>query len=412
MSQKNKISLSWKKKLFFSLFILGILFLFTEWISQRICHARFTLHHTKIGIQGNSRWIDDPVLIWSNRPFYLEFDQSSQYNDHGMRVATGDVFMPPKTKEDFWVFLLGGSAMAGMGSAQGGDWLKITGISTHSIENSIDGQLEEILQKALPQKKVRVFNASVASSTLIQSKLRYEYILRHLKPDWVISMDGMNDLGSLPEGETSYQWHRKNWAANKVHHFPFAQGRFLMRNSALFYLLGEYLFFRSGIIRTPLNSDQDKDIFKYWLNQKTPTVNPSSSSPNPVRERAVQDFLRNLELFHQTLKYDKQKHLLLVQPCLNLRNPKKVKGVEKALYNYLNSNSHPFLDSVHQFVQKKYANTPQVQSMDQVHQWEEWVFVDYCHFTKQANQRIAEELKAFILSKEEIYPFSPQFHKN
>ena len=36
--------------------------------------------------------------------------------------------------------------------------------------------------------------------------------------------------------------------------------------------------------------------------------------------------------------------------------------------------------------------------MDQVHYWTEWVFTDYCHFTKEANKKIAHEIGKHIIS--------------
>jgi hypothetical protein len=40
-----------------------------------------------------------------------------------------------------------------------------------------------------------------------------------------------------------------------------------------------------------------------------------------------------------------------------------------------------------------------------VEKWPGWVFVDYCHFTKEANKRIARELADYIVAdgKMEIF---------
>ena len=44
-------------------------------------------------------------------------------------------------------------------------------------------------------------------------------------------------------------------------------------------------------------------------------------------------------------------------------------------------------------------------TMEAMHQWEGWVFVDYCHFTKGANERVAQEISKFIVSDGTYNPF-------
>jgi len=395
---KNKRKLSIWKKIVFFLIPLFVFLLLLELSARYLCHKRFAKYHTSISVQGNSRWDRDSLTVWKNREGYLENDNSSQYNEYGMRVKSGELKMPVKKKNDFWVFFFGGSAIAGMGSNQDGQWLKITGVSAHSIENSIDGQLEKILQKAMPDKNVRVFNAAISAANITQSRLNYEK-LRHLKPDWVVSMDCANDIHSLKEGEDPYKKLFDTWDNHPIYKLPYKQCRRLMSNSALAFLVGEYVFFKSGIIRNAKNTKQDREIFEYWLKQNAGRkALPADIEPDT--QRAVASFMRELEKFNFALKYDEQKYLLLIQPHLSLRDPEKLKDIELAVYHYKLSTSpciDPFMRAIHEKVLKNYADNKNIVSMDAVHYWDSWVFVDYCHFSEQANRKIASEIAAFIL---------------
>lgn len=397
MTDKKKLSL-WKK-LLFSLVPILIFILFLELGARVVCHARFSKYNTSIDIQGDSRWRRDPLTTWKNNEGYLEYDNSSQYNEYGMRVRPGEFKMPEKGPDDFWVFLFGGSAIAGMGSNQDGQWLNITGIPTHSIADSIDGQLEKILKKAMPDKKVKVFNAAISAGNIIQSRMNYEK-LKFLKPDWVISMDGVNDPNAIKEGANPYKMLYDSWNEHPIYKFPYKEARWFMRHSALAFLVGEYVFFKSGIIRNAKNVKQDQKVFEYWLAQNNgSTVSPAN--PTPENLRAAASFMRELEKFNHLLKYDGQNYLLLVQPHLTLRNPAKLKDIELAIYHYrlsVSPTTDSFMSAISTGVKTKYPADKHVVSMDAVHNWDDWVFVDYCHFSKEANTKIAGEIAEFILS--------------
>jgi len=402
---------SWKNLLFAGIALLGI-FLMAEMIARIVCWARFSKYHTSFVIQGDSRWISHPFLVWANRPKYFDIDNQTQFNEYGMRVAAGEVTMPVKQPDDFWVFLLGGSAMAGAGSNPNGEWIKMTGVSPHDMAHAIDGYLEAFLQKQLPEKRVRVFNAAVVWSSIVQSRLMYE-ILRPLHPDWIISMDGMNEPTVLSEGASTYQDLMSRWKTHPVNTFPFLYGRLLMRNSALCFLVGEYFFFRSGIIRNTKNTRQDEATIRLWL-QQTENLNPVDSNktelPDPeAQRRAEEEFLRHLWSFHQILSQDQQKHLLLIQPHLTLKAPDKFTRIEHALVNYYRSvfpeYPHSFIKAIYDRVHLDFDANPHIITMDAVHHWDEWIFVDYCHFTREANRKIAQEIGHYIVSEGNYIPF-------
>jgi hypothetical protein len=195
-----------------------------------------------------------------------------------------------------------------------------------------------------------------------------------------------------------------------VSRWPFTTARLLMRNSGLMFLFGEYIFFQTGIIRAPRHIQQDRAVLEYWR-QKRPVQTAGITVEEEQRiERAVSQFLLTLGQFHKRLSDDRQQHVLLVQPHLRLRNVQRLTEVEQALFNYYTHVSQPSLDrfmqEIHLRISLEFADTWQVISTAAMHGWQDWVFLDYCHLTDQANQRIAWELTQTISSQGRYRPFS------
>ncbi len=400
---------TWRRKITPWLVVLVALMVF-ETASRVIAWQRLAPYGTSIRIQGDSRWIADPIRLWRNRPFYLEYDHSAQYNDVGMRVAAGDTVMPEKGVDDFWVFCLGGSTMAGVGASQQGAWLEISGVSSHDIEHAIDGLLQAQLQSALPDKRVRVFNAAVSAHALAQSQWTYE-ALKHLEPDWVVSMDGVNDPTSLQDGESTPNWLADKWRRHPINRFPFRHARLLMRNSAFGFLVGESVFYRTGLIRNPRHSRQDPAVVREWLARPpTPDRDAIGAELDAGPARAVERYLSRLGDFHRQLSTDGQKHLLVVQPFLGLRDTDRLGDTEQALYNYAKATQAPalgrFMGAIHQGVEAAYPDHPNIVSTSALHASPEWIFVDYCHLTRDANRLVANALSESILRLERSKPFS------
>jgi lysophospholipase L1-like esterase len=406
---EKKITKKWpKRKLFlYSIFAIIAFFIFLEFIFRLICYFEFSPFHTNYSIQGNSRWISDSDLVWTNRPFYLEYDKHSQYNELGIRVEAGDVFMPVKKEDDFWVFLFGGSAMAGMGSNKDGDWIDITGVNDHPINQSIDGYLRNYLQKAMPHKKVRVFNTAVSGHTIYQSFIHYQLLCKH-KPDWIISMDGINDPKSLATKETTLSYIQNQWKADPGQNSLFGFSKLLMSHSAFLNKLYKYIYFKHELIRTNENTNSSWKIKNKWTHEKNKKIAYTNQNPDIIN--AVKAFNSHLTAFTEKLEEDKQNHILLIQPYASLRDTNKLIGTEKAVYNYFTNFSNKdttntFIKILHEKTKEDFKFDSKVFSMNAVHHWNGWVFVDYCHFTKEANKRIAREIFESIISNGNYIPF-------
>jgi hypothetical protein len=293
--------LSFRKTIFFAFIPIIFLFISVEIVCRIIVFYRFSPFETNIAIQGDGRFSNDPTMIWGNTPYYLNYDQSYQYNELGIKSEPGKIKIPEKNKNDFRVFLFGGSAMAGKGSQRGAGYLKIIGVTEHKLYNTIEHHLQERLQKSFPQKRVKVFNASVAMHSVAQSNANYER-LRHLKPDWVVSMDEHNQY--IPKEITDLNYRRHYWPTTGINVFPIKQLRMLAKRSAFLYLMGEYIYYKSGLLEAPLNTPADPKEKEFWLNRpmEVPVITPETLSQTPEKIKISYDeFIRDLSLFQKNL---------------------------------------------------------------------------------------------------------------
>jgi hypothetical protein len=165
-----------KKLLLFSLITIVLVLLALELVFRIVFAVEHRGYHTSVYVQGNTLQMSDSLLVFKNRPFYLDYYRRFQFNEEGMRSMPGDVFMPQKGPNDFWVFLLGGSTMEGIGSNKDGEWLDITGVMDYRPSETIAAHLQNILQSKMPGKNVRVFNAAMSGGATWQSMLRYRQL--------------------------------------------------------------------------------------------------------------------------------------------------------------------------------------------------------------------------------------------
>ena len=397
----NKSTKNWstKKLLVYNLLVLFIFF-FTLEISFRVYnYLQWDSYETYLSIQGSPRLISDSTLIWNNRPFYLEFYKESQYNELGMRMPAGEALMPKKAKDDFWVFTLGGSAMAGMGSNINGELLDITNVFNHPISSSIDGYLELYLKDKMPDKNVKVFNAAISSTSIVQSMRNYERLKKY-NPDWIITLDGVNEPRTFKSGQSINQQLIIDWENDPSNNFPISFYTYLTRKSAFLNTVKKYIFF----LRLKWRRNKNDEIQQKWINwDRTELVYDSSDK---YISNAVDTFLFNLESFRKILSDDKQKHLIFIQPHLSLRDTNKLKNIEKGVYNYYtslgDSGTNQYYKLLYRNADEKYADDSSIFLMNWVHESDNWAFVDYCHFTKEINSAFAEKIGHYMLYKDVV----------
>jgi hypothetical protein len=392
-----------KRLLLYAAIVCITIFLLIELVFRIVFWVQTKEYDTSVNIQGNTLQVDDSVLIFRNRPYYLDYQRRFQHNEEGMRSEPGDTKMPPKQPGDFWVFLLGGSAMEGMGSNKDGEWQDITGIEDYAYNETIAYYLQQKLQQAMPGKKVRVFNAANTSFTIEQSFLRYQQLSARFDIDWVISMDGQNNPPLLGKDQRVLDHVRTDWEENPSKKFPLNWIIPITTHSAFVTWLKQNIFHSRQRTRLARARNNDFPRAQYWRN------NPGNSlvarTPDDSTRNAVNAFYQQLHHFDSTLTARNQHHLLLLQPHLIFRDTTLLQPTEKALLHYYrNAYGHPAINSFllqlrAEFPQRYAIDSGTVQLLNETDTLSQQVFVDYCHFTRQTNEFIASLLANHILSR-------------
>ncbi len=387
---KSEKSKKYSLSFFRTVFLTFILLLFLELICRVGTFIYYAPNGSSFSNQVMGIWRSDSLLIWDNQPNYTFHDKSGSINEIGCRVELGDVEMPIKEKGETWILLSGGSAMLGTGSIHEGDYLTITQITDHSKATAIDGYLEEELNKSRTGK-YKVFNSAVSGHTSWQAFLKVRQLLKKYDFDWVISMDGQNDHSVLPEGKTSRDIIENYWRNFMQTKHPFiTQLKWMQRSALIFCVLrGKYNLTES------LKKEPNREFtIKKWNNYRGERGFLSDSS---LIKKGVDLFQNSIEEQNEWLEQKGIKHLHFIQPHLSLREKEKMAPLEKTVYNYYGSLKRDTLSAfMHDIHQLKW-NSPKIMTLPEVHHLPFWVFTDYCHLTKEANQYIANRMFQLIL---------------
>ncbi len=139
----------------------------------------------------------DRFTAWRNNPAYGRLDR--RINEQGFRRDRNvSVEKPPNTVR---VFLTGGSVAYGWTTG----WPQIDNRFDRLYDNqTISYYLEEMLNESFPSKHWEVINAAVVGYQLNLELAQTQSILLRYKPDFIVYLDGHNDLWSLLRNPESY----------------------------------------------------------------------------------------------------------------------------------------------------------------------------------------------------------------
>ena len=391
---------NWSKKKLWTFSIISILLvlLVLEIIFRIVFAVEYKGYNTSLYIQGNTLQMNDSTLVFRNRPFYVDYYRYYQFNEEGIRELPGNEYMPQKKPGDFWVFLFGGSAMEGTGSNKDGEWLDITGVTDYKPGETIAAFLEKKLQEKMPSKKVRVFNAANSGHAVWQTMERYRQLSRKYQMDWVISMDGENEPAVLLPGETPQDYTRRRWEETPVFRFPLNAVIPLTSHSAAINQLKQFLFHYRFANRLRRNDENNFPSRQTWGNKPFGEMRFAEASAD--NKRALKIFFEQMAQFDSLLNANHHPHLLYIQPHIAFRDTTKMNFTERALYNYYAAS---YNDSAHNIFKKTVYDSPgllpqSARMLSNLHDWDQQLFVDYCHLTRQANEHIAEIITKDILS--------------
>jgi hypothetical protein len=397
-----------RKLLKYSAVTVLVVLLLAEGITRLLFYGKYHGLGTSVFIQGSPLQEEDPATVFNNRAFYVDFDKRWQYNQEGMKSRCGDYRMPEKKANELWVLLLGGSAMEGMGSNKEGGWLDITGITDHPYTETIAFYLQNGLQWMCPGRRIRVFNAAVSGFTLEQSVANYRRLSGRYDFDWVISMDGVNECDTLDSDaeESERAFSRRYWESFPFHRWPLKGILPITQHSAFFNLLKQEVYRVRMNARLRENETGGFPERKFWAAQPAA---PLLFASGDVRvASSVGAFLREERDFAAELETGGKNYLLLVQPYLAFKDTANCSKEEIALDRYLRQEMNDrykqaFLRAVGDSLRN--MGERHIQGMPEVLTWRDWTFVDYCHFTKMASEKIAGRLARYIASDGKVPVF-------
>ncbi len=356
-------------------------------------------YHTTVFIQGSPLQVSDSVLGFKNTPCYLDYDFKHQNNEEGFRSLPGDVTIPEKKEDDFWVLLLGGPAMEGMGSNKDGEWLDITGISDHSATENIAYKLQLLLQAKLPQKNVKVFNAANSSYVLWQSMQKFISLRKKMTVDWVILMDGYNEVSSINENFNIKESIHKDWEQRPIFKAPSKYIIPLTQHSFLINSLKQFIYHTKYNARMTKNRKANFPTRTKWLN-KAPLPIKIVTRDNGIK-RGVDFYMNTLNEFDSLLTQSHTKHLLVLQPFLFDKEYQLMDSTEKAIYSYYTWNynyaaGHRFIKDLKEILLEKEKVDENILVIDPGN-IKTGLFVDYCHFTRSGIDSVSGIFASAIL---------------
>lgn len=143
--------------------------------------------------------------VFQNNPRHQLVSQKSDQGQPDVVVdENGFISAEPlslaKPEQTVRIFLMGGSAA--FGADQNGFYRDIYEYpwGVYSFPDSISGQLQSYLAERRPGTRFEVVTAAAFTRAYHQSVLYYLEAVSRFSPDWVIAMDGFNDINHLVSG--------------------------------------------------------------------------------------------------------------------------------------------------------------------------------------------------------------------
>lgn len=322
----------------------------------------------------------DSYRIYANRPSFREGDGDKDWiihNQQGFRRSEAVSKEKPESLKR--IFLMGGSAAAGISSSQPYPIRHIYNNET------IDAYLEAMLEKKYPNQRFEVVNAAVTGYQVYQHTA---YILSELleyHPDLIVFFDGYNDhFTSNPD----YSLYRDN-------RYQFWKPR-LQKPGFAGWL--DYLSLWASDW-----SALARGYYAWKMQHDALRANVSMTGGGSVEEliaahkiAAQKQFLRFIDVNLMLLERFGIKVVLCLQPALVLRDKDKMSADEAAFYrdNEKYQALYPVVLDELEEVAGKY-NVPFIDMVPIFNDSKlngKQLFIDYCHLTAEGGALTAETL--------------------
>jgi len=349
----------------------------------------------------------DRWAAWRNNPAFAREDIT--HNAQGFRRMSEVARQkPPGTVR---LFFLGGSAAYGCE----GLYTHIEDRFTRLYDNeTIDFYLEQKLNRELPQKHWEVINAAVNEYRLHQHLALLLSRLQQYHPDYVILMDGHNDVSGFvaagpdydPYAVTSYREEFESVANPRTFSDWIAMNAAWLRNNSVFYASLERRLSRL----TQFSLSQQQAARRPELPKPVRFEDLSSQEQQEYRTNwnELDKYTRIARQIYQVCRLNNIKVAFAMQPELILSG-KKYAGSEQRLADYHRQRYGPLvIYSYETFYPEIARQTREAGAadgfalLDLTDAFDDsplQTFSDYCHMTPDGNRIVADRLFAELEPK-------------
>jgi hypothetical protein len=306
----------------------------------------------------------------------------------------------PKSPRTVRVFIMGGSAAFGAGQNSAYHAVHPYPDGVHSYPRNIAGQLRDFLAQEDSDVTYEVINAAAYARRFHQSTALYMETISQLSPDYIVNIDGWNDIGSLASGS------------------PYADAEKMLPAVIDLKTRSESWLNRSNTYYV-LSTAYDK----YRVNStKSKAALPNDSDRAASRKRYASrkpDYIQLSRRFEQLLRYhisvlqaDGTKLVFVLQPMLpRSETNKRLSAIEKKMLEHTRGQTGNDSLELLQFFLDDYfsdrcreiiddsgeiymdANRELVGLKSDVE-----FYTDYCHLTSAGNKILAEMIGEKILA--------------
>jgi hypothetical protein len=300
------------------------------------------------------------------------------------------------------IFLNGGSALFGAGQAAAYSPPKPYPHGLYSYSDSIAGQLKSYLQERRPDLRFEVVNAAAYDKRMHQTFTDYVSTISRFSPDFVINMDGHNDLNAFVSGT------------------PFVD-----RGKDLHLYIGldapprfpETLNVYQVLKRTHrrLFDDPYSTGLSVEIDESDPAIAIPHAEYLENKTRYVKNasrFLNTLDRYMAVLRTDGVEWLFVLQPEVNRAINKSLTPSEAQWQKYRPMLDKVFSDNrdVFRYFYDDYLTDALSERIEgagyeyldmglesRILGSEFQLFTDYCHLTNEGNKFVAAYLRDFVL---------------
>ena len=378
-----------KKIILFLPILICILFL-DQYVKYNI-NKELSKYKSSINIQSKYRYEKINEKLWGNRRYYLNPYKLYQYNEYGYISEVGDIKLKKKTKNEFRIFLFGGSAVTSAEVNRGFE--DISGLNAISYEDTIAYKFQKKLNNSKKNKNMtfRVIDAAVTTQTSYQSFEHFKNSIKH-EPDLVIFLIGFNDFKVKEDNiEKILKNDFNDQPQNKLFYRTIG---FFSEHSGIFYYLIQKFYNRNSS-KINYNFDPKTNFLKEEIEKNIKYLSKKNNLSENDKKRVQNIYLRFEKKLIEMSDYFKEKNInfiLIKQPMITHKKFENLNLIEKTIYLRWASFQLFEIDYYNKLIKKNY-NDKEVENNiyfpEEIVNSKEDTFIDFTHFSENGiNQLI------------------------